>query len=347
MASLAPLIPDYQQRISDVLESLGLRAPAATKVFDKIEALRTSGQHVHPTYNFKVFRGNEPLFFRALVRNDTSLRRMRSRTVDVLAQIGDQLARKRKPAFEVPRVIEAGRSGPLVWDLETLVEGSHLRSSWSRPSQLSSQLNEARKQVRAFEAVAALDLDLDEENWARQRRNAARFSKWASTHPDFDPGVIADVDQLQREYFADPGAERCVVHGDWWQGNVLTRPGKVPVILDWDEVHAGSPGEMFGRHWTLMCSEPRWQEVVVKAIGRKDAGFWAAFHAYAWARAIDQVNFELTKFWGRTFESHDALAEHSPTHARVVDQMLKAMNVLARNIGGPPPMPGYTGPRRR
>jgi hypothetical protein len=101
MASDAPLILDYQERIAETLESLGIAKAAAAKTFDKIEAVRESGLHLHPTYNFKVSRNGQPLFFRALVRNDHSLRVMRRRTTHVLQQIESQLATHRRKPFVV------------------------------------------------------------------------------------------------------------------------------------------------------------------------------------------------------------------------------------------------------
>lgn len=347
MASSAPLIPDYQDRIVNVLEDVGISATYATNTFCKIERLRERGLDLHPTYNFKVNRNGKDLFFRALVRNDRQLGSMRQKTTEVLQQIDFQLPRSRR-AFDVPHVVESGRLGPMVWDLEEFVDGRHLPCAWNRPSQLRPWLTEARKQVKAFEAIEQLKLDVPPESWAKQNRDAKRFLNWAGTQPDLCDLPLDAVKDVQSDFNRSVGShETTVVHADPWQGNILIREGKVPVVLDWDEVHIGEPGEMYGRHWILMCSEPRWQEEVITAIGRRDDRFWLAFHAYAWVRAIDQIHYELTTFQGRNVESYAELHSISPKHAGHVNQMLKSLRVLAMNIGGPPPKRGQGARRYR
>jgi phosphotransferase family enzyme len=235
----------------------------------------------------------------------------------------------------------------MVWDLEEVIDGYHLPCSWARPSQLVPYLGEAVKQVRAFSAIEQLSIDVATENWTKQHRSATKFIDWAQGQPDFDSFPLDELRALQKAFYTSSREQRnlAVVHGDWWQGNVMTRNRQVPVILDWDEVHVGEPAEMYGRHWILMCSEPRWQEEVITALGKRDDRFWLAFHAYAWMRGIDQIHYELTTFQGRRLDSYEHLTSVSPKRARFVDQMLKSLRVLSHNLGGSPPRPGQ-GTRR-
>lgn len=221
----------------------------------------------------------------------------------------------------------------MVWDLEEMVDGFHLPCSWARPSQLVPYLHEAIKQVHAFEAIENLSLDVLTENWTQQHRSASRFIEWAQGRADFALFPINEVQALQQEFYKAPKPRNLtVVHADWWQGNVMTRDRQVPVVLDWDEVHLGEPAEMYGRHWILMCSEPRWQEEVVTALGKRDDRFWLAFHTYAWMGGIDQIHYELTIFQGRDIDNHKQLVSVSPKRARFVDQMLKSLKVLTLNL---------------
>jgi hypothetical protein len=346
VASTASLIPDYTERIVDILESRGISSKPAERVFAKIAALRAKNLDAHPTYNFKVVKDGQPLFFRVLIKDDAALRKMRTRTTSILRQIEAQIASNSRRKFDVPHVVDSGRLGPMVWDLEEVVDGYHLPCSWARPSQLMPYLREVPKQVRAFEAIENLSLDVPAENWTKQHRSASRFVEWAKGCPDFASFPLDEVQVLQAA-FRNSSKQRqlSVVHADWWQNNVMTRDRRVPVVLDWDEVHIGEPGEMFGRHWILMCSEPRWQEEVITALGRRDDHFWLAFHAYAWMRGIDQIHYELTAFQGRIFDNYEHLRSASPKRAGFVDQMLKSLRVLSRNLGGPPPKRGQ-GTRR-
>lgn len=350
MASTAPLIADYQERIAGVLRDLDAAPGHANATFRKIEALRAQNLDVHPTYGFAVRCRDERYFFRALVRDDAQLRAMRERTTSVLREIDGQLQQlypTQRP-FDVPHVVDAGAAGPVVWDLEEVVDGRHLPCAWNRPSQLGPWLQEAPRQVAAFKAIERLRLDVPKEEWAAQHRAAGWFIDWAMDRCDLRTLPLDEVSDLQDQFHRVAGTRTtAVVHGDPWQRNIFVRDGKVPVILDWDEVHVGEPGEMYGRHWILMCSEPRWQEEVVTAIGHRDEHFWLAFHAYAWARAIDQVHHELVTFQSRDVGTYEHLRAIAPRRAGYVDQMIKALQVLARNPGGPPPGRGQGKPRRR
>jgi aminoglycoside phosphotransferase (APT) family kinase protein len=347
VASTAPLIVDYQERIVDVLADLGVSPSFALKAYQKIESSAAQGLHIHPACNFKVTRGGENYFFRALIRDDRQLRSMRKRTADVLRQIDQQLHRGKR-AFKVPVVVASGESGLLVWDLETVVHGRHLPCAWHRPYQLRPWLSESRKQVRAFGAIEGMSLNVPLENWSKQNRESLRLIAWARNQTDFRDLPFDEVSDVQRQFHHSVNARAMsVIHPDLWQGNILTREGKVPVVLDWDEVHVGDPGEMYGRHWILMCSEPRWQEEIVTAIGQRSDQFWQAFHVYAWARAIDQIRYELTVFQSRSIKNYAELQTVSSKRAVVVDQMLKSLRTLARNVGGPPPGRGQGNRRFR
>jgi aminoglycoside phosphotransferase (APT) family kinase protein len=174
-----------------------------------------------------------------------------------------------------------------------------------------------------------------------------KFLEWAHTCDDLKGFPLQEVIALQQEFHRSRKTNLVVVHGDPWQGNILTRRTGVLALLDWDEVHIGEPGEMYGRHWILMCSEPRWQEEVVTALDRRNDQFWRAFHAYAWARGIDQLHYEYTMFQGRAVSGYQELRQISPRRAGFADQMLKALRVLGRRVGGPPPARGHGKRRHR
>jgi aminoglycoside phosphotransferase (APT) family kinase protein len=344
MASTAPVIDEYETVIRGLVVQLRVHAPALNAMLRKIATVRASGAHLHPTWNLRVFHGDRPLFLRVLIRNDAVLRKERRNSVALLFQLQQRLGGR--PAFAVPHVLESGESGGVFWDLETLVKGRHLPWSWTRPSGLTPHLDQVKPYVRAFDALASMDLTLPVEDWAKQRKSAGRFTQWAAQREDLSSLPLDEVAALQRRFFAGSSAVLVPTHPDLTHRNILCRGANPPALLDWDGAHLGVDGEMFGRHWLLMCSEPRWQEEVVRALGRKrGAEFWEAFHVYAWFRGIDQIHHELEIFHGRSFESVAQLSSFDPKRGRVVDQMLKALWVLARCVGGPPPGPGGTGRR--
>jgi hypothetical protein len=345
MASHAPLIQGFEFLLRDLVADLGVRANGLPAVLRKIEAARRSGVHVHPTWNLRVVRDGQPLYLRVLIRDDAELHRQRRFSVDLLSQIRE--IRRSRPAFVVPEVLDSGTRSRMFWDLETLVAGSHLPWSWKYPSQLTPYLQHAPRYVNAFDAFASMDLRLPEETWAKQRKSAAWFTNWAKQQEDFRSLPLDEVTDLQGSFFRARLERLVPTHPDLTHRNILNRGDGAPALLDWDGTHLGAEGEMFGRHWILMCSEPRWQEEVITALGRRSPQFWQAFHVYAWFRAIDQIHHELVTFQGRNFDSFSALAEVDPLRAHHVDQMLKAMTVLGRDVGRRPPARGETGRRHR
>ncbi len=55
--------------------------------------------------------------------------------------------------------------------------------------------------------------------------------------------ALADegVEDVERALHASAAGERCLLHGDFWPGNLLWRDGELAAVLDWEDAAVGDP----------------------------------------------------------------------------------------------------------
>lgn len=79
-----------------------------------------------------------------------------------------------------------------------------------------------------------------------------------------------------------PPTGRAFCHGDWTDGNLLAREGRITGIVDWEKAHVGDPlRELSRAAWGAAGKDPRSFDVLVDAYGadREAARAWSAIHA--------------------------------------------------------------------
>jgi len=142
-----------------------------------------------------------------------------------------------------PQVLASGEVGAQPWLVETHIDGSDAR-------QAAALVGHDLVQARAGEAIRVLHTSTAQETsvndavlraWVDEPITELRVTAGTPLRAGADHAALDRVQALLREELAGRVLTTCMVHGDYWLGNVLTDDaGTITGIVDWER--AGGPG---------------------------------------------------------------------------------------------------------
>jgi aminoglycoside phosphotransferase (APT) family kinase protein len=142
-----------------------------------------------------------------------------------------------------PQVLAHGEAGTQPWLIETHIDGSDARHA-------ASARGHDLVQARAGEAIRTLHLATATETpvddavlrvWVDEPITELRATAGTPLRAGADHAALDRVHAALREELRGRVLTTCMVHGDYWLGNVLADDeGKVTGIVDWER--AGAPG---------------------------------------------------------------------------------------------------------